>query len=206
MKKYVISIGRQLGSGGKEIAEKLSARLNIPVYDKKLLEVAARESGLDATVFESADEKGTNSLFGGFFSIHGSLSSFIPGGSCMESDQLFLIQSEAIRKIAEKESCIIIGRCAEYVLRDTPDVLSIFITADTKERTRRIAQKEMVDEGRAAEIIEKGDKKRRSYHDYYATTHWGEAQSYDLCINSSLLGIEGTVEFLYNLVKTRFGA
>ena len=205
MKKFVISIGRQLGSGGKEIAEKLSERLHIPVYDKKLLEVAAKESGLDATVFENADEKESNSLFGGFFSIHGSLSGFVSGGSCMESDQLFLIQSEAIRKIAEREACIIIGRCAEYVLRENPNMVSIFITADTDERVKRIAKKEMLNEEKAKEKIEKGDKKRRSYHDYYATTHWGEAQSYDLCINSSLMGIDGTVDFLYSFIKAHFG-
>ena len=204
MKKFVISIGRQLGSGGKEIAEKLSGHLHIPVYDKKLLEVAAKESGLDATVFENADEKESNSLFGGFFSIHGSLSGFVSGGSCMESDQLFLIQSEAIRKIAEREACIIIGRCAEYVLRENPDMVSIFITADTDERVRRVAKKEMLNLEKAKEKIEKGDKKRRSYHDYYATTRWGEAQSYDLCINSSLMGIEGTVDFLYSFIKARF--
>ncbi len=204
MKKFVISIGRQLGSGGKEIAEKLSEHLHIPVYDKKLLEVAAKESGLDATVFENADEKESNSLFGGFFSIHGSLSGFVSGGSCMESDQLFLIQSEAIRKIAEREACIIIGRCAEYVLRENPDMVSIFITADTDERVRRVAKKEMLNLEKAKEKIEKGDKKRRSYHDYYATTRWGEAQSYDLCINSSLMGIEGTVDFLYSFIKARF--
>ena len=204
MKKFVISIGRQLGSGGKEIAEKLSERLHIPVYDKKLLEVAAKESGLDATVFENADEKESNSLFGGFFSIHGSLSGFVSGGSCMESDQLFLIQSEAIRKIAEREACIIIGRCAEYVLRENPDMVSIFITADTDERVRRVAKKEMLNLEKAKEKIEKGDKKRRSYHDYYASTRWGEAQSYDLCINSSLMGIEGTVDFLYSFIKARF--
>ena len=205
MEKFVISIGRQLGSGGKEIAEKLSERLHIPVYDKKLLEVAAKESGLDATVFENADEKESNSLFGSFFSIHGSLSGFVSGGSCMESDQLFLIQSEAIRKIAEREACIIIGRCAEYVLRENPNMVSIFITADTDERVKRIAKKEMLNEEKAKEKIEKGDKKRRSYHDYYATTHWGEAQSYDLCINSSLMGIDGTVDFLYSFIKAHFG-
>ena len=122
----------------------------------------------------------------------------------MESDQLFLIQSEAIRKIAEREACIIIGRCAEYVLRENPDMVSIFITADTDERVRRVAKKEMLNLEKAKEKIEKGDKKRRSYHDYYATTRWGEAQSYDLCINSSLMGIEGTVDFLYSFIKARF--
>ena len=205
MQKFVISIGRQLGSGGKEIAEKLAERLHIPIYDKKLLEVAAKESGLDTTAFENADEKESNSMFGNLFSIHGSLSGFLSGGSCMECDQLFLIQSEAIREIAEKEACIIIGRCAEYVLRDNPNMISIFITADSEERIKRIAKKEMISEEKAKELIEKGDKKRRAYHDYYATTHWGEAQSYHLCVNSSLMGIDNTVDFLHSFIKARFG-
>lgn len=206
MKNFVISIGRQLGSGGKEIAEKLGKKLQIPTYDKKLLEIAAKESGLDTTVFEKADESESNTFFGSVFSIHGSLSNFLPGGgSCMENDQLFQIQSEAIRLLAQKESCIIIGRCAEYVLRDHPNMISIFITADSNDRIKRIAEKELIDENSAKEKMEKGDKKRRSYHDYYATAHWGEAQSYDLCINSSRLGIDSTVDFIYNFAKSKFG-
>ena len=206
MKKFVISIGRQIGSGGKLIAEKLGQRLQIPTYDKKLLEIAARESGLDARVFENADEQESSNLFGGVFSIHGSLSNFLTGnGSCLESDQLFQIQSETIRDIVRKESCIIIGRCAEYVLRDNPDMLSIFITADSEERMQRIAHKEKVSDEKAKDMMEKGDKKRRSYHDYYATSPWGDAASYDLCINSSVLGIEGTVDFIYTFIKNRFG-
>lgn len=205
MKKIVITIGRQLGSGGKKIAEKVGEKLHLPIYDKKLLEAAARESGLDATVFEGADEKESDSFLSGLFSIHGSLSNFLSGnGSCMESDQLFQIQSEAIRNIAQRESCIIIGRCAEYVLRDLPDMTSIFITADSDDRIRRIARKERCEENEARELMENGDKKRRSYHDYYATTHWGEAASYDLCINSSLLGIEGTADYICNFIRTRF--
>lgn len=205
MNNFVITLGRQLGSGGKLIAEKLADLLNIPVYDKKLLEVAARESGLDTTVFEGADERESDSFFGGVFSIHGSISNIFSGtGSCMESDRLFLIQSEAIQRIAEKESCIIIGRCAEYVLRDHPNMLSIYITADSHDRITRIAKNELVSDERAKELMERGDKKRRSYHDYYATTHWGDAQSYDLCINSSRLGIDGTVDFLHKFIKSRF--
>lgn len=201
MKNYVISIGRQLGSGGKEIAEKLGKRLNIKVYDKTLLEVAAKESGLDTTVFEMTDEQETSTFLGGLFSIHGSLGSYIPGESCMAGDKLFEIQSETIRDIAERESCIIVGRCAEYVLREHPKMTSIFITADTKERIARVMEKENVDYEKAIELIEKGDKRRRSYHDYYTTSHWGEARSYDLCINSSRIGIDGTVEFLYNFIS-----
>lgn len=206
MKNIVITIGRQLGSGGKKIAEKIGEKLLLPIYDKKLLEAAAIESGLDASVFASADERESDSFLSGLFSIHGSLSNFLTGGgSCMESDQLFQIQSEAIRNIARRESCIIIGRCAEYVLRDQPNMMSIFITADSDDRIRRIARKERTGEDEARELMEKGDKKRRSYHDYYAATRWGEAASYDLCINSSILGIDGTAEYICNLIRARFG-
>lgn len=204
MKNYVISIGRQLGSGGKEIAEKLGKRLDIKVYDKTLLEVAARESGLDTTVFEMADEQETSGFFNGLFSIHGSMSNYMPGESCMANDKLFEIQSETIRELAEKEACIIVGRCSEYVLREHPKKIGIFITADTKDRIERIMKMEGIGHDKAVEFMEKGDKRRRSYHDYYATTHWGEARSYDICVNSSLMGIDGTVEFLYNLIKSRF--
>lgn len=205
MKNIVITIGRQLGSGGKKIAEKIGEKLQLPIYDKKLLEVAARESGLDTTVFEGADERESDSFFNGVFSIHGSLSNFLTGGgSCMESDQLFQIQSEAIRDIAQRESCIIIGRCAEYVLRDHPNMISIFITADSKDRIQRIARQEMAGEEIAREIMERGDKKRRSYHDYYATARWGEAATYDLCVNSSLLGIDGTADYICNFIRARF--
>lgn len=206
MEKIIITIGRQLGSGGKKIAEKIGERMHLPIYDKKLLEAAAIESGLDASVFASADERESDSFLGGLFSIHGSLSNFLSGGgSCMESDQLFQIQSEAIRNIAQRESCIIIGRCAEYVLRDQPRMISIFITANSDDRIRRIARKERATEEQARELMERGDKKRRSYHDYYAATHWGEAASYDLCVNSSLLGIDGTADYICDFIRARFG-
>jgi cytidylate kinase len=118
----------------------------------------------------------------------------------MTNDKLFEIQSETIRELADKEPCIIVGRCSEYVLRVHPKNISIFITADTQERIERIMEKESLSHEKAVEFIEKGDKRRRSYHDYYATTHWGEARSYDICVNSSRMGIEGTVEFLYNFI------
>jgi cytidylate kinase len=205
MNNIVISIGRELGSGGKEIAEKLAQRLGIKFYDKKLLEVAARESGLDTTVFERADERESNSFMGNFFSIHGSLTGVFSGNSCMDTDQLFEIQSEAIRTLSEQESCIIVGRCAEYVLRDHPRMASIFITADYENRVQYVMRHDNVDREQAIATIERGDKRRRQYHDYYAVTRWGEARCYDLCINSSHLGIEGTTEFLCNYIKLRFG-
>ena len=203
MKKFVVSIGREIGSGGKEIAEKLAKRLNISVYDKKLWEVAAQESGLDTTAFENADEQESNSFFGNMVALRNALSGYFSGDSCMNSDALFGIQSEAIRIIAERESCITIGRCSEYVLRDHPRMVSIFITADSDDRIQRIMRKEGINEEKARDFMERGDKKRRSYHDYYATTEWGVARSYDLCINSSRLGIEGTVDFLYEYIKRK---
>lgn len=204
MKNFIITIGRQLGSGGKEIAEKLGELLNIKVYDKGLLEVAAKESGLDPTVFETADEQEHNNFFGGLFSIHGSISDYMPISNCFENDNLFEIQSEAIRNIAERESCIIVGRCAEYVLRDHPNMISIFITANNKDRIKRVMEIENLEHDKAIEFIEKGDKRRRSYHDYYATTSWGEAGSYDICINSSKMGLDGTVELLHSFIKRHF--
>lgn len=205
MKNYVISIGRQLGSGGKEIAEKLGKRLNISVYDKKILEAAAQESGLDTDTFVNADEKESDSFFGNFVTLRDTIAGYFAGqGNCLDSDHLFQIQSEVIRNIATKESCIIIGRCSEYILRDHPSMLSIFITADNKDRITRIMHKEGVNENEAVELMEKGDKKRKSYHDYYATTEWGVARHYDLCINSSRLGIEESVELIYEYVKRRF--
>lgn len=203
--KYVISIGRQLGSGGKEIAEKLGKKLNITVYDKKLLEMAAKESGLDTTVFEKADEKESDSFFGSVMALRNSIADAISGyGSCMQSDKLFEIQSEAMRKIAYEESCITIGRCAEYVLREHPNLISIFVTADMPNRIRRIMKNNNLNEEKAKEFIAKADKERKAYHDYYATTIWGDSKSYDLCINSSRLGIDETVEYIYEYVKRRF--
>lgn len=205
--KYIISIGRELGSGGKEIADKLAKRLGISVYDRKLLEVAAQESGLHATAFESADEKKSSPFLNSLFlSLRHSITGYFTGNdSCMNRDRLFQIQSDAIRTIAEKESAIIIGRCSEYVLRDHENLISIFITADNSDRVARIMQKDGLDEAAAKEFIENIDKRRRSYHDYYSTGCWGTARTYDICINSSRLGIEGTVEFLHEYVKRHLG-
>ena len=202
--KYIISIGRQLGSGGREIAKKLGERLNIPVYDKKLLEVAAKETGIDASIFENADEKESNPFMRGVFVLKGIMNSYpIGAGSCMDGDRLFEMQSEVMRNIVANESCIIIGRCAEYVLRDHPHIHSIFITADMCDRIRRIMENDGVNEQKAKEIAEKGDKKRRAYHDYYANSGWGIAETYDLCINSSRVGIDGCVNIIQQFIESR---
>ena len=204
MKQFVVTIGRQPGSGGKEVAEVLARELGIKVYDKALLQEAAQASGFDASLFEKADECESNSLFGGIFSIHGSISEYLTGGSCIDNDKLFEIQSETICNIAQSESCIIVGRCAEYVLRDHPAMLSVFLTADHADRVQRIMLGENLGHDAAVEFIERNDKKRRSYHDYYATTQWGDAAGYDVCINTSRLGVEGTVELIRQIIAKRF--
>ena len=204
MKQFVVTIGRQPGSGGKEVAEVLARELGIKVYDKALLQEAAQASGFDASLFEKADECESNSLFGGIFSIHGSISEYLTGGSCIDNDKLFEIQSETICNIAQSESCIIVGRCAEYVLRDHPAMLSVFLTADHADRVQRIMRGENLEHDAAVEFIERNDKKRRSYHDYYATTQWGDAAGYDVCINTSRLGVEGTVELVRQIIAKRF--
>ena len=204
MKQFVVTIGRQPGSGGKEVAEVLARELGIKVYDKALLQEAAQASGFDASLFEKADECESNSLFGGIFSIHGSISEYLTGGSCIDNDKLFEIQSETICNIAQSESCIIVGRCAEYVLRDHPAMLSVFLTADHADRVKRIMRGENLEHDAAVEFIERNDKKRRSYHDYYATTQWGDAAGYDVCINTSRLGVEGTVELIRQIIAKRF--
>ncbi len=204
MKQFVVTIGRQPGSGGKEVAEVLARELGIKVYDKALLQEAAQASGFDASLFEKADECESNSLFGGIFSIHGSISEYLTSGSCIDNDKLFEIQSETICNIAQSESCIIVGRCAEYVLRDHPAMLSVFLTADYADRVQRIMLGENLEHDAAVEFIERNDKKRRSYHDYYATTQWGDAAGYDVCINTSRLGVEGTVELIRQIIAKRF--
>ena len=204
MKQFVVTIGRQPGSGGKEVAEVLARELGVKVYDKVLLQEAAQASGFDASLFEKADECESTSLFGGIFSIHGSISEYLIGGSCIDNDKLFEIQSETICNIAQSESCIIVGRCAEYVLRDHPAMLSVFLTADHADRVQRIMRGENLKHDAAVEFIERNDKKRRSYHDYYATTQWGDAAGYDVCINTSRLGVEGTVELIRQIIAKRF--
>ncbi len=204
--KYVINIGRQLGSGGLLIGEKLSKRLGINFYDKELLREASKESGLSKKFFEQADEK---SRFGWFGNLFGWFSNPLNEGylndDYLRGDVLFRIQSEAIRHLAEKQSCLFIGRCADYVLRDHPRSLNIFISADLEDRIRRIADAQQISREKAQHVIEQVDKRRAGYYNYYSNKVWGAAASYHLCLNSSVLGIDDTVEFIHAFAEKKFG-
>ena len=203
MKKYVITIGRQLGSGGKSIGLQLSQRLNIPCYDKELIQLASRESGLGKEFFEKFDEKNSYSFLGKYFGFRSGFMGYNEiNYLCNET--LFKIQSDIIRDLAEKESCIFIGRCADYILRDNPNCLKIFISADKKDRIRRIVKDEKLTEKEAQTHIEQCDKNRSSYYSFYSNKIWGMAASYDLCFNSSFLSIEEIVALIEEQVRSKF--
>ena len=201
----IITIGRQLGSGGLAIGHLLAERMNLVFYDKELLIEAARHSGICPECFQQVDEQAKHT-FGGV-GIFGMRFPFVGEGnmsynSMISGDNLFLLQSETITKLAENpHGAVFVGRCADYVLRDRNDVVSVFITANDDDRVRRLIERKGCSEDEAHNMMRKIDKQRAAYYDYYAGRPWGVASSYDICINSSLLGIEGTVEAIINIVK-----
>ncbi len=203
----IITIGRQLGSGGLEIGRLLAERLNLAFYDKELLTEAARHSGICPECFQQVDEQAKRT-FGGV-GIFGMRFPFVGDGnmsynSMISGNNLFLIQSETIVKLAENEQgAVFVGRCADYVLRDRTDVVSIFITANDNDRVRRLIERKGYTESEAQDMMRKINKQRAAYYDYYAGRPWGVASSYDICINSSLLGINGTVDAIIDILKRK---
>lgn len=200
--KYVINIGRQLGSGGKEIGEKLAERLQIDFYDKELINLASEESGLCKEFFEKADEKASQGLIGGLFGMRFPFISegAMPGTNCLSNDALFKVQSDVIRRLASEKSCLFVGRCADYILREHTRCVNVFISASKKDRISRLCRMHDISEETAEAMIEKADKKRSEYYNYYSYKTWGAAATYHLCIDSSSLGVDGTVEFVKEFV------
>lgn len=203
--KYIITIGRQLGSGGRQIGEKLATRMGISFYDKELIGIASKESGLGKEFFEQADEKTGHSIFTGILGLNGLMGEGNYSGNYLSNETLFKIQSDVIRELAGQSSSVFVGRCADYVLKDHPCCLNVFISADMRDRIKRIAEIQQVPEKKAMDIIEKMDKKRAGYYNYYSNKTWGAAASYHLCINTSVLGIEETVGYIQQFAKKKFG-
>jgi cytidylate kinase len=201
---YVINIGRQLGSGGREIGQKLSERLGISFYDKDLIRLASQESGIKEDVFEKVDEKKRFSFLGGFFSLRGSVSEDDFQNYYLTNETLFNIQSDVIRSLAEQKSCIFVGRCADYVLKENSRCLNVFISADMNDRIKRVSENMHLPEYKAIEHIKKTDRQRAGYYNYFSDKTWGVAESYHLCINSSVLGIDETVSFICQLAEKKF--
>lgn len=196
-KKIIITIGRQFGSGGKAVANELGRRLGIPVYDRELITKAAQESGFSEDFFVRSDEKKRSLSLSAIFSGH----LLETSDNYMSDKNLFGIQCETIRKVAGQGSAIIVGRCSDYVLRDMDCTLNIFLTSPMSVRTARVMERSGLSEEKAVTLIENQDKGREEYYNYYTFGNWGMASTYDLCIDSSILGIEGTAGYIIDFAR-----
>lgn len=195
-KQLIISIGREFGSGGHVIAEALAKKFGIPMYDHNLLDHIAEEKNIDRQILEKFDEKPRNVL----------LSRTLKGHSSSPHDHIANIQFEYIKEKAKKgESFLIVGRCAEMVLKDFDCMISIFILGDKECKTKRVQKVYDISEEEARKKMERHDIYRKQYHNSYCTGKWGDSRSYDLCVNSSRLGIDGTVEMLADYIRARMG-
>ena len=195
MKNTIINVGRQFGSGGGFVAKAIGRKLGIPVYDNELISKAAEESGFSKHLFAKSDEN--RSLF--------SISSFFANArfgiadNYMSDNELFRIQSEVIRKIASEGSAIFIGRCSDYILRDM-HCLDVFITASAEVRIKRVAEREGISAEEAERLVRTKDRTRETYYNYFTFGNWGVASNYDLCIDSSLLGIDATADLIISVL------
>jgi cytidylate kinase len=202
-KHIIICVGRQLGSGGHDIGRMLAMDFNAKYYDRELLNLAAKESGFTEKVFERNDEQR------GFFKSLFNMQGMHIGGSSMyasniSQENLFQFQSDAIRKAAEEGNCVFVGRCADYVLRDMPNVVNIFITASMRYRIDQVLAHQQMTPQQAKRFILQEEGHRASYYNYYTGKKWGAAESYDLCIDSSVLGLVETEKLIADFIRKRF--
>lgn len=203
-KRVIISIGRQYGSGGAEIGAKLAKELGISFYDKNILRMNSDESGIKESYFYLADERAGNKL------LYKIISSMTPekkapsfGADLISADNLFRFQSEVIRKLAEAESCVIIGRCADYVLQGTEGLVRVFLYADMESRMNRIVEKGICSKEEASKMVKRMDRERRDYYRYYTGKEWSSIENYDILLNTEKLGIDGTIQAIKNYIELR---
>lgn len=201
-KKLVVTIGRQYGSGGAETGRKLAEALGLNFYDKNILRMNSDESGIKESYFHLADEKAGNRL------LYKIISGLVPenkepsfGSDLISADNLFRFQSEVIRKLAEEESCIIIGRCADYVLEGMEGLVRVFLYADMDEREKRVLERDIYDPKEVKKNIKRIDRERRDYYRYYTGRDWGNLCNYDLIINTGKIGTDGAVEVIKNYLS-----
>ena len=202
-KQVIICVGRQLGSGGHDIARMLALDFNAKYYDRELMNLAAKESGFSEKFFEQNDEQ--RGIFRSLFHLH---APHIGDNNLYNNDfsqeSLFKFQSDAIKKAADEGSCVFVGRCADYVLRDRSNVVSVFITASLEFRIQQVMTKEHLDHAAARRFIEQRETTRASYYNYYTGKKWGSAESYDLCIDASILGLQATERLIADFIRKRF--
>lgn len=192
----IITIGRQYGSGGKEIGEKLAQKLGFAFYDNELLTIAAQKSGLSPSALSEFDETPTSSFIYNMYVNSMSGIDVVP-----MNQQLAFAQFDAIKEVAKAGDCVIVGRCADYVLRERKDCIHIFIHSDMEHRKKRIVENYNIPEQLSEKTALKQDKKRAAYYNYYSHKKWGEAASYDFTIDSSMLGVDGSVEVLAKITE-----
>lgn len=192
MNDTIINIGRQFGSGGRRVAAALNARLGIPVYDNELIVEAAQKSGFSKELFKQRDEHKSNFTLTNFL---GTLNNYGGAESYLNDNKLFQIQSEVILELAHQGPAIFVGRASDYVLREM-ECLDVFITAPLEVRKKDVAEREGISLEEAESLIARRDKDREAYYNYLTFGHWGMASNYDLCLDSSILGIDGTADFI----------
>lgn len=200
----IITIGRECGSGGRHIGMKLAEELGIKCYDKELLNAAAKKSGLCRELFETHDEKPTSSFL--YSLVMDTYSLGYSNSAYMDmplNHKIFLAQFDTIKQIAEEESCVMIGRCADYALAELPNVVTVFISADDDVKIKTLMNRYEISEAKAKDLMVKTDKKRASYYNYYSNKRWGDSKSYDLCINSSKVGLDGAVKLIKEFAEVK---
>ena len=198
----IITIGRQFGSGGHEVGRKLAKELGIKIYDKELLKLIAEESGICEKVLENYDEKPTNSLL---YSMVMDVDPSMNYVGTTLNQQIYQAQYDTIRKLGARESCVIVGRGADYILRDCKDLTSVFIHADLDFRARRVAEFEHISEAKARDMAVKADKKRASFYNFQTEKKWGAVDSYNLAVDTSHLGIDGAVKLIEQYIRIKHG-
>ena len=204
MKHMIINVGRQVGAGGQEIGRMLAQDFDAKFYDRELLNLAAKESGFSEKFFKQNDEK--KGFLRGLFNVQTPhLSGGNLYGSNFSQESLFQFQSDAIRKAAQEGSCVFLGRCADYVLRDFENVVNVFITASMDFRVDIVSKVKQLDAEHARKLIEHVESRRAQYYNYYTGKKWGAAESYDLCIDASLLGLEETEKIIADFIRKRLG-
>ncbi len=195
--ELIINVGRQFGSGGRLVALALGRKLGIPVYDQELIAKAAEQSGFSKELFANSDEKRNLLALSSFIVDVGRFGS---ADNYMSDNQLFVIQSNVIRSLADKGPAIFIGRCSDYILRDRK-CLDVFVTATDEVRIKRIAERMNITPEQADSLMRKKDRTRETYYNYYTFGNWGVASNYDLCVDSSVLGIEGTADMIIDFCR-----
>ncbi len=195
MKKFVITIGRQYGSGGRMVGIKIAEDLGIKCYNSELLIEAAKESGLCKEVFDKIDEK----PFSAFLSF--SPSGKYDHGEMPLNHKVFLAQMQTIKRLAETESCVIVGRCADYVLREYDNVINVFIHAPLQDRVKRVIERDSIAPGKAEKRVKRFDKERANYYNFYSEKRWGMTDSYDISLNSSKFGIDGCAKIIEDMLR-----